>query len=320
MADKFKFFKGALILAPMAGYTNHYYRPFSYKFGADFTFTEMVSSEGLIRRQRRTFEFLKNIENEPFTIVQIFGGKPDIVAEAAKIVVDAGAQAVDINMGCPVKKVVRHGSGVALMKDMRRAAEMIAKTRAAVSVHFSVKIRAGYQNSEKNYNDFASMAEREGVDAITVHPRTRTENYSTSADWEIIKQVVNSVSIPVIGNGDIFSPEDALLMQNKTKCFAIMIARTAVRNPWIFKQIKELKNTGKIAELPSPCQVWELIETQMNLIIDEMGEKKGIPFFRKFLTHYLYAFEGASKIKGALFKMKTVKEIKILLSEFLCNE
>ncbi|MFC1851571.1 tRNA dihydrouridine synthase DusB [candidate division CSSED10-310 bacterium] len=309
----------SLILAPMAGYTTHYFRTMVRSMGATVTFTEMISAEGIYRRQQETLAYLKNIDSETNTVVQLFGGNPAIVAAAAAFIVDLGAKVIDINMGCPVKKVTKNGSGAWLMKNPLIAARMMALVKKEINVPLTIKIRAGWDEKHLNYLEIAKIAEDEGVEAITLHPRTRTQNYSTPARWDMIKQTVQSVSIPVIGNGDIITVHDALRMENETGCYALMIGREALRNPWIFNQFNEFKKSNNPPGKPSRQDIWELISSHLTQVIAEKGERKGIHFFRKFLARYLHGLYGVSKIRTQLFFIEEERVLRSLLQKFLLD-
>ena len=242
--------KGAL-LAPLAGISNLPFRLIARAQGCALAYTEMISSNGLVRKTEKTYEYLKTSAEDRPLGVQIFGADPEIMAEAARIVADSGVDLIDINMGCPVKKVIKAGAGVILMKDPDLVARMIEAVKKAVKIPVTVKIRSGWNRSSINAVEIAQIAEDCGADAITVHPRTADQGYSGHADWKIIANVKKAVKIPVIGNGDIRQPQDAVRMLAETACDAVMVGRGALGNPWIFKGISQALNGQAIDYLPT---------------------------------------------------------------------
>ncbi len=248
-----------LILAPMAGYTDLAFRLLVKERQCAMVTSEMISSEGLIRNDRRTRKYMLSDHSEAPLSMQIFGSNPEVMARAAEIAVQNGADCVDINMGCPVKKVIRNGAGAALLRDIDQVRRMLREIRKAVDCALTVKIRSGWTSTEINATDVALAAEDAGVDAIAVHARTVSQGFSGNADWDIIKQVKRSVSLPVIGNGDVREPEDALRMMEATGCDAVMIGRAALGAPWIFSQcLAVLRN-----EVPIIPTMEERLETAL---------------------------------------------------------
>ena len=233
--------KNRLIMAPMAGITNPPFRLIAKRLGAGLVVTEMVSAVGLSRGHEKTFRYLDGSSEEKPLSVQIFGADPQIMAMAAEIAVEKGADMVDINMGCPARKVVKNGSGGALLRNPAAVRDMVTAVRKACTVPLTVKIRGGWSEHEANFIEIAGIVEDCGADAITVHPRFVSQGFSGQADWRIIREVKKSLTIPVIGNGDVFKPELALQMREETGCDGVMIGRGAMGNPWIFKQILDLE-------------------------------------------------------------------------------
>ncbi len=237
----------AHILAPMAGITDTVFRRFIKRLGGcGLIMTEFVSSEAMVRQNLRSRRYLYYTEEERPITAQIFGADPDHLADAARMIEDLGFDIVDLNLGCPAKKVVKCG-GSGLLRDLPQLKTIFQKIRAAVSIPFTTKIRSGWSDEEIVALEVARLAEDSGVEAIAIHPRTRLQGYSGRARWDIIAEVKNNVRIPVIGNGDVMAPEDALALRQQTGCDAVMIGRAAPTNPWIFRQMESFARTGALS-------------------------------------------------------------------------
>ena len=299
-----------LLMAPMAGVTNLPFRLMVKSMGAGMVFTEMVSAMGLILNQKKTLGYLKSDLKEKPLGVQIFGSKPDVMARAASMVVSLGADIIDINMGCPVKKVARTGAGASLLKDFKKVEEIVSAVRLVSSVPLTVKIRSGWSPDKPVACEIAGLIEACGADAITVHPRFATQGYSGSADWEMISRVKENVDIPVIGNGDIINPEDAFRMLKVTNCDGVMIGRAAVRNPWIFRQILQLGKGIPVIQ-PDLSEKRSLIMKHYELLSDTMDEHNAALCMRGLLLRYTKGLPGSSRFRG---KFTRIKDLKSLLT------
>lgn len=307
----------SLILAPLAGYSNYYHRKLMFQNGADITYTEMISAEGIVRSQPRTLKYLKGVDIENHSVVQIFGSDPRSLARAADECIRYGANALDINMGCPVKKVMRLGAGVALMDNPQLTARIIRAVREQINVPLTVKIRSGTEKRKINYREIGRIAQEEGADAVILHPRTGSQKYAGKANWDHIADLVTQLNIPVIGNGDILTHLDCEKMTSETRCYAIMIGRGALGRPWLFKEIKHYRKYGEVMPPPTDLQRWEFIEAHVDYCIAMIGEKKGIRYFRKFLTQYLSGLPGVAEFRKKLFHIEDKKTLSHEVKSFL---
>jgi len=304
-----------VFLAPMAGVTDLSFRKICKRYGCGVTYSEMVSAKGLYYKDKKTETLMKIDEEEDIAAVQIFGSDPEIMAEIAPRVEELGADFIDINMGCPTPKIVNNGDGSALMKNPDLAGEIVYKVSKAVSVPVTVKIRKGWE--EDNALEMSRILEQGGAKAITVHGRTREQFYSGKADWDVIKKVKAAVSVPVIGNGDIFTAEDALAMFEYTGCDGVMVARGAEGNPFIFKQIREIMENGTVSFIPDNrdrlLQAWE----HTKMLVAEKGESRGIKEARKHIAWYIKGMKDSSVVKTKVFKATALAEIDELFEYML---
>ena len=306
-----------ILLAPMAGITNLPFRIICEKFNPGLVCTEMVSSKGLFYDDKKT-EKLLNMKNEKRPVaVQIFGNDIEAMAYSAKKVSKI-ANLIDINMGCPAPKVVKNGDGSKLMLDIELSRKIIQAVVENSSVPVTVKIRKGWDKEHINCIEFAKMAEQAGACAITIHGRTRDEFYSGTADWEIIKKLKQEVSIPVIGNGDIKSPQDALKMFEYAGVDGIMIGRAAIGNPWIFMQIQEYLKNGKMIEISNEKRLKIILE-HINLQVEELGENTGIKEMRKHMTYYIKGLKDSSAIRQKMNTIETKNELVECITEYFKN-
>jgi nifR3 family TIM-barrel protein len=289
--------KNNVFLAPMAGITNLPFRSLVREFGCSLAFTEMISANGLIRKTMKSFRYLDSSPKDKPLGVQIFGSDPDVLFEAAQIVTEWGADLLDINMGCPVRKVVKTGAGAALMKDPGKVHLILQAIRKATPLPLTVKIRSGWHHGEMKALDIARIAEDCGVNAVILHPRSVNQGFSGAADWGIIEMLKKKLCVPVIGSGDIRSPEDACMMITTTGCDGVMVGRGALGNPWIFKDIISYLEEQKSSSLPLPGEREMVMVYHMDMEIGYFGESLGVRNFRKHLLWYTKGMRG-----GGLFR------------------
>lgn len=308
---------GRLVLGPMAGVTDLPFRMLCKECGADLVYTEMVSAKGILYSNKNTEELLTTEEAERPVALQLFGEDPQIMSEVAKRIEHRNFDILDINMGCPVPKVVNNGEGSALMKQPERIGEIVSAVSKAIHKPVTVKIRKGFGEQDANAPLVAKIAEEAGAAAVAVHGRTRTQYYSGKADWDIIRQVKETVGIPVIGNGDVFTPEDAKRMMEETGCDGVMAARGVRGNPWLFAQIKDYLSGNEVPERPPLPQVVEMILRHADLEIAYKGEFTAIREMRKHTAWYVTGYPDATKLRSAVNEVSTRKELEELLYGYL---
>jgi nifR3 family TIM-barrel protein len=291
-----------LVLAPMAGYTNLGFRLSLKKLGAGLVTTEMVSAMGLSLNHGKTLGYLKSHADEKPLAVQIFGADPVVMGKAGEIAADHGADLIDINMGCPVKKVVKTGAGASLLRDKGRIAEILRAVRKSCPLPLTVKIRAGWSPLDPVACEVARIAEDCGADAVTVHPRFATQGFSTPADWSWIRKVKESVKIPVIGNGDVGDGTAALRLKETTGCDGVMIGRGAVRNPWIFRQIMNQQKGFPVTE-PGIKDRKSFIMDHFRFLCESMSEKNAAFTMRGLLISFTKGLPNSSRLRAGISRI-----------------
>lgn len=302
--------KGKIILAPMAGVTDKAFRKICRQHGAALTTTEMVSAKALNFRDKKTFRLLGISECETPSCVQIFGSDPESMAQGAIIAREiSGCDIIDINMGCPAPKIVNNGDGSALMKDLNRAQSIIKSVRNVVNCPVTIKFRKGWDESNINCVEFAKMCECAGADMVTIHGRTRAQQYSGNADWDIIAQIKKAVKIPVCANGDVFSPQDVVKIIEHTNADLVMIGRGALGEPWIFSRANKLIETGILDCEPNISQRLDTALKQIELACEDKGEHIAILEARKHVNWYLKGYSGLKEFKKRISVLKSLDEL-----------
>ncbi|NYE57897.1 tRNA dihydrouridine synthase DusB [Carboxydothermus ferrireducens] len=305
--------KNPVIVAPMAGVTDKAFRLICQSFGAGLTVTEMINDLALLHGNSKTRQMI-DLQGEAMPVaVQIFGSSPEKMAEAARIVEEAGASMIDINMGCPAPKIVKNGEGAALMLKPEVAEKIVMAVKNAVSVPVSVKIRKGFDDNTVNAIEFAQRMEAAGADLITVHGRTREQFYSGKADWEIIRRVKQAVKVKVAGNGDVDSPQKAKEMLELTGVDFVMIGRAVMGNPWIIQQIVAYLERGEILPKPSPQEKAEVALRHFEYLLKFKGEYIAVREMRKHGGWYFKGLPGASRLRERLNRAKTPEEVREVL-------
>lgn len=305
------------ILAPMAGVTDLPFRLLCKEQGAGLLCMEMVSAKAIQYNNKNTKALLEIHPEEMPVSLQLFGSDPDVISEIAKQIEERPFSILDINMGCPVPKIVRNGEGSALMKQPKLVHEIVSKTVKAIKKPVTVKIRKGFDDSCINAVEIAKIIEDAGASAVAVHGRTREQYYSGKADWEIIRQVKEAVSIPVIGNGDVVSGESAIAMQKETGCDGVMIGRGAQGNPWIFSELLAYDRTGEMPTRPTMEEIKQMIYRHTRLQVKYKGEYLGIREMRKHVSWYTSGLPNSAKLRGEINAVESLEELEKLLEDRL---
>jgi tRNA-dihydrouridine synthase B len=308
-----------VFLAPVAGFTDKPFRMIAHQYGCGLVYTEMVSSEAIIYNNKKTF-CLFDLSGEDYPVgVQIFGSDPEKMAKAAQTAVEQGAALVDINMGCPAPKIVKNGEGSALMRDLPRAAAIIEAVSQAVPVPVTVKMRRGWASGEMTAVELSVLAEERGAAAVAVHGRSRDQFYSGQADRGIIRLVKEAVKIPVIGNGDIWTPQDARKMLEETGCDAVMIGRGALGNPWLCRRTLHLLQEGELLPEPQPAERLQLARRHFDLVVELKGPELALLQMRKHLACYLKGLPAAARRRSEINAAGSVGEVRAILDAYLAE-
>lgn len=302
-----------LILAPMAGVTDLPFRLLCKEQGAGLLCMEMVSAKAILYKNRNTESLLEIDPGENPVSLQLFGSDPEIISKIAHQIEDKPFDILDLNMGCPVPKIVNNGEGSALMKNPKLAGEIIRQTVKAIDKPVTVKIRKGFDDEHINAVEMAKIAEDAGAAAVAVHGRTREQFYSGRADWDIIRQVKEAVSIPVIGNGDLLTAEDVIAMEQQTGCDGFMIARGAQGNPWIFRQILHYFETGEHLAKPTLEEVTQMILRHARMMLEFKGEYIGIREIRKHAAWYTAGYPNSARLRVAINNVESFEALEELL-------
>ena len=307
---------GQCALAPMAGVSDLAYRVIARRMGAALVTTEMVSSRGLHHRNEKTWEMMKLDPTEHPVALQLFGNDPDVMAEAARAAEEAEADIVDVNMGCPMLKVVKNGDGSALMKDVSRAEAIIRAMTRAVSIPVTVKMRIGWSRASLNAPELARAVEEAGAAAVTVHGRTREELYSGRADWSEIRRVVDAVSIPVWGNGDVTDGPSAKALLEETGCAGVAVGRAAWGNPWIFREINTYLATGEVLPPPTREERLSMAEEHLRGLVAEKDEYIAVREMRAHASHYFHGLPRATALRREIMRAASEEEFLRLLETY----
>ncbi|HFL3240663.1 TPA: tRNA dihydrouridine synthase DusB [Clostridioides difficile] len=309
--------KNKVFLSPMAGVTDLPFRLICKEQGCGLLYTEMINGKALCYDDENTKKMLKIEEEEHPVAVQIFGSEPEFMGRAAEIMNDYSNEILDINMGCPAPKVVKNGDGSALMKNPKLVEEVLRAVVKNSKKPVTLKIRKGWDDNSVNAVEIAKIAEDCGISALAIHGRTREQFYTGKADWDIIAEIKKNLSIPVIGNGDVFTIEDSINMLDKTGCDAIMIGRGAQGNPWIFKRINHYMNTGEILPEPTFNEKISTAIKHLKLAVEEHGEYVAVREMRKHIAWYLKGLRNSAKLRDEINKIEDYQEVVSKLEYYM---
>lgn len=311
--------KTNVVLAPMAGVTDITYRTICKEMGAGLVYTEMISAKGLYYQDKKTEDLMKINENNRPVSLQIFGSDPDIMAYVVEKYINnrKDIDIIDVNMGCPAPKIVKNGDGCSLMRNPELAGQIINKIKKVANKPLTAKIRSGWGPELINASEFAKILEFNGLDMVAVHGRTREQFYTGRADYAIIDEVKRSVKIPVVGNGDIYSPEDALKMIEETSCDGVMIGRGILGNPWLIMNVVKVLNNDRDFFWPSSIDRINMIKRHASMLVDELDEKIAILEMRKFAAWYMKGMKNSSEIRNSINKITSKDELYRILDKYI---
>lgn len=309
-----------VVLAPLAGVTNHAFRAICRELGAGAVWTEMISSCGISYKNKKTRAMFDWTPEESPVAVQLFGADPKMMADAAALVEAAGADIIDINMGCPVPKVRRTRAGAALMEDLELAESIMSAVINRVKIPVTVKTRKGPDSGRTTAVEMAKIAENAGVSAVAVHGRTTAQGYTGRADWGIIEEVKSSVNIPVIASGDVKSPEDLKKVMELTGCDAVMIGRAALGNPWIFAQMAQHLKDGTVPPQPTQAERLELALRHLRMTVEMYGEVRAVKAMRGHMVWYVRGVPGAAKLRNTISGARTLPEMESAMERILIEQ
>lgn len=305
------------VLGPMAGFSDMPFRALCKEQGASLNYTEMISAKGLYHKNRNSLPLLQVAEGEGPVALQLFGSEPELMAEEALKLQDGPYDIFDVNMGCPMPKIVNNGEGSALMRNPKLLGQIVRVMSDKLDKPVSVKIRKGFNDQEINAVEIAKIAEDNGAACIAIHGRTREEYYTGKADWDIIRQVKEAVSVPVIGSGDVYSAFDAKRMLDETGCDGVMVARGSRGNPWIFREINSYLETGVIPERPSQDEIKDMIRRHLKMMIDFAGEWSAVRQMRKHVGFYCYGFPNATHLRREINKAESEQDFEEILTMWM---
>lgn len=316
---------GNLFLAPLAGFTDQAFRRICLDHGADLAFSEMVSCEGIIRKNRKTTDLMVRAPGEELFAIQVFSGRPEAAEESILPLLDYRPTLIDLNCGCPVPKVIKSGAGAALTRDPRALGEVVSGLirglkAAGSAVPVSVKIRSGWNSEEITYQEAALRAVEAGASMITIHPRTRVQGYSGTAEWEYLARLKEELPVPVVGSGDLFTPEDALRMLEQTGCDGVMFARGALGNPFIFQRTRELLLTGTVPPELDPEMKLAVARDHIALAVEALGDRRAGKEMKKHLCSYTKGIPGGAALRNKLVHAVSAAEYLPMIEEFLGQE
>ncbi len=301
----------------MAGITDKPTRNLIASFGSGIMFSEMVAINAISFKNQKSLA-IADVRDEPYdVIVQLMGNNPQLFADVIPAIEDLGAKSIDINMGCPAKKIVNNNSGSCLMKDIKNAQQIIQKAKKATNLDLSIKFRLGWDDNSKNYLEFGKMAEGEGVSFITMHGRTRSQFYAGTADWDAIKELKENISIPVIGNGDIDSPQFAKSMLECSNVDGLMIGRATLGQPWLIKDVDDYINKGIVNPEKTIFEIKQILLTHLKGLIDYYGEYQGLRIARKYVGWYSKSMKNAKKFREEFMKITTLSMALEKIEEFM---